>query len=95
MSTKEIIGGISFGILMTGIFSGNLIQAIMIGEINRRRQDGNLVSYFGFTPVKNIRIVREYRDSYPNGKLYIYHLISVGLMVIGLAGVMVYILASP
>jgi hypothetical protein len=43
MSTRAIVGIISFCIAMTGIFLGNLIQTMMIGEINRKRQDGNLV----------------------------------------------------
>jgi hypothetical protein len=51
---------------------------MMIGEINRKRQEGNLVSFFGFTPLKTLRIFLEYRSLYPDGKLHIYSLAAVG-----------------
>jgi hypothetical protein len=92
MNVKMIGAVISFGILITGVFAGNLIQAMMIGEINRTRKDGKLVSYFGFTPAKNFQIVREYRNSYPNGKLYIYHCGAIASMVVGFLGVAAYII---
>jgi hypothetical protein len=92
MNTKEIIGGISFCILMIGVARGNIIQARMIREINRKRQGNSLISYFGFTPSKNIQIIREYRDAYPEGKLYLHHSIAIALLVIGMIGCMVYIL---
>ena len=72
---------------MTGVFLGGMFMIMMIGEINRKRQEGNLVSYFGFTFLKMLRIFREYRSSYPDGKLHIYYYAAVALMAIGFIGV--------
>ena len=91
MSTRVIIGIIFFCVAMTGIFLGNIFTMMMIGEINRKRQEGNLISYFGFTPLKSVQILREYRSSYPDGKLHIYSLAAVALMIIGMIGVAVCI----
>lgn len=83
MSARAIIAIISFCVAMSGAFLGNMFITMMIGEINRKRQDGNLVSYFGFTLPKMLRIFAEYRTSYPNGKLHIYELAAVALTMIG------------
>ena len=71
MSTRIITGIISFCVALTGLFLSNLFLTMMIGEINRKRQDGNLVSYFGFTFPKVLRVFGEYRSSYPNGNMHL------------------------
>jgi len=82
MSPKVIAGIIAFCIAMSGVILANMFLTMMIGEINRKRQDGNLVSYFGFTAWKTQRIFDEYRRSYPEGKLHRYALIAFGIAVI-------------
>ena len=72
-----------FCVGMTGTFVGNMIQTMMIGEINRKRQEGNLVSYFGFWLSKNLMIFREYRALYPRGRLHIYFLVAIAFQWIG------------
>lgn len=62
---------------------------MMIGEINRKRQDGNLVSYIGFTGPKILRICSEYQRSYPDGKALIYAVAAFALAMSGLVGVAV------
>jgi len=74
---------------MTGLFLANMLLTMMIGEINRKRQGGGLVSYFGFTFPKMLRIFGEYRSSYPEGKLHIYALVAFALAMIGLTSVAV------
>jgi hypothetical protein len=91
MSARTIIGIIFFCVAMTGAFLGNMTLIMMIGEINRKRQEGNLISYFGFTFPKMLRIFREYRSLYPDGKLHIYNLAALAIMVIGTIGVAVCI----
>ena len=86
MSTRAITGIISFCVAMTGIFLGNLVQTMMIGEINRKRQDGNLVSHLGYTFPKIVRIFRGYRQSYPDGHLHIYAFAAVAFAIIGMIG---------
>jgi len=86
MSTRAIAGIISFCLAMTGIFLGNLVQTMMIGEINRKRQDGNLVSYLGYTFPKIVRIFHEYRETYPNGHLHIYAFVAIAFAIIGMIG---------
>jgi hypothetical protein len=85
MSTRAITGIISFCIAMTGIFLANMFLMMMIGEINRKRPDGNLVSYFGFAPLKVIRIFGEYRGLYPNGRMHMYSFAAIACTMIGLA----------
>lgn len=89
MSVREITGIISFCIAMTGLFVANMLLMMMIGEINRKRDEGKLVSYFGFTFPKMLQIFHEYHSSYPSGSLHIYALISfacamIGLIVVGI-----------
>ena len=91
MSAIAIIGIVFFCVAMTGAFLGNMTLIMMIGEINRKRQEGNLISYFGFAFPKLLRIFREYRSLYPDGKLHIYNLAAVALMFIGMIGVAVCI----
>lgn len=84
MSTRAIVGIVLFCTAVSAIVLANLFLTMMIGEINRKRSDDNLVSYFGFTLPKMLRIFREYRRAYPGGKLQIYCLISFAVGVIGL-----------
>jgi hypothetical protein len=84
MSLRAVTGIISFCVAMTGIFLANMFLTMMIGEINRKRRDGSVVSYFGFTLPKILRIFGEYRRSYLEGKLHIYALTAFGVAIIGL-----------
>jgi hypothetical protein len=86
MSARIIIGIISFSVAMTGAFAGNMFLIMMIGEINRKRQEGNLVSYIGYTPFKIIRVLSEYRRLYPNGKLHVLTFAAIAVMFIGTVG---------
>jgi hypothetical protein len=86
MSARAIAGIISFSIAMTVIFLGNMVQTMMIGEINRKRQEGNLVSYLGYTFEKIVMIFREYRRLYPNGNLHVYAFAAIALAIIGMIG---------
>jgi hypothetical protein len=72
---------------MTSVFLANLFLFMMIGEINRKRQEGNLVSYFGFTFPKTQRIFVEYRALYPSSKMHIYALVAFAIAMAGLIGV--------
>jgi hypothetical protein len=72
MNTRFIIGVISFGLSVSGLVYSNYLLYMMIGALNRRREDGKTISYFGFTMVKAIKIVEEYRSQYPLGKLHLY-----------------------
>jgi tellurite resistance protein TehA-like permease len=89
MSQRAIAGIISFCFVLTGLFLANMFLMMMIGEINRKREEANLISYFGFTFPKMLRIFGEYRRSYPNGKLHVYAVGAFGLAMIGLISVAV------
>jgi hypothetical protein len=84
MSTTVVVALISLCLMISGFVSANMFLLMMIGEINRQRQEGDLISYFGFTPLKTLRIFREYRRLYPDGKLHVYSLISFAIAVISL-----------
>ena len=87
MNSRIIVGLICFFAAMSGLFLANMCLTMMIGEINRKRQDGNLVSYVGFTGPKVMRICSEYHPSYPDGKVLIYAVGAFVLAMIGLVGV--------
>jgi hypothetical protein len=89
MTVRLIAGMVLFGIGMTGIFLANIFLTMMIGEVNRKRPEGNLISYFGFTGGKVARIFREYRREHPGGRLHIYALGGIVLAFAGLLGVAV------
>jgi hypothetical protein len=89
MSARVIAGIISLCVAMTCLFLANMFLTMMIGEINRKRQAGSLVSYFGFTFPKMLRIFAEYRRSYPEGNVHIYALTAYALAIIGLGSVAV------
>jgi hypothetical protein len=89
MSGRVIIGIFAFCVAGTGVFLGNMLTMIMVGEINRKRQEGDLVSYFGFTPQKAQMIFREYRRLYPDGKLHIYSYLAVVAVIGGMITVAV------
>jgi hypothetical protein len=86
-----IAGLICFSLGMTGVFLANILVTAMIGEINRRRGDENLISYFGFTPPKTALIFQEYRRLYPSGRLHQYAIGAFALCVIGFFGALLCI----
>jgi hypothetical protein len=81
MNLWLVIGIIAFCVAMTGVISANMFVLMMIGEINRKKEDGKPISYVGFTPPKTLQIFGEYRRLYPNGKLQVY---SLGMFAIGM-----------
>jgi hypothetical protein len=91
MSVIAIIGIISFCVFLTGMFLANMFLMMIIGEINRKRQEGDLISYFGFAFPKMLRIFREYRSSYPDGKLHTYSLAAFAIAMSALISVAVCI----
>jgi tellurite resistance protein TehA-like permease len=89
MSEGAIVGIVSFCFVLTGLFLANMFLMMMIGEVNRKREEGNLISYFGFTFPKMLRIFGEYRRSYPSGKLHVYALGAFALAMLSLIAVAV------
>ena len=91
MSARVLTGIILFCVSMTGVFLGNLFLFMMIGEVNRKRPDGDQVSYFGHHYFKTKRIFGEYRKLYPEGTIHVYMLISIAVAFSSLVGVAVCI----
>lgn len=87
MNSRIIVGVLCFCAVMSGLFLANMFMTMMIGEINRKRQDGHLVSYLDFTGPKILQICSEYHRFYPNGKVLIYAVCAFTLTIIGLVGV--------
>jgi hypothetical protein len=94
MSPKAMVAIIAFFVAMSSVVLGNMFFIMMIGEINRKRQEGNLISYFGYTPMKVRRVRSEYRSLYPNGKLRIYYVVTEALFVISMTTVALCILLA-
>ncbi len=91
LSTTAIVLIILFCLAVSVILTCSLFLTMMIGEINRKREEENLISYFGFTPSKALRVLREYRSLYPRGKLQIYALLANLVDVLGLIMVAVWL----
>jgi len=89
MTVRMLTGIVSFCLFMTGIVLANMFLFMMIGEVNRKRQDGSLVSYFGFTFSRLTHIFGEYRRAYPAGKTHIYALVAFAVAMAGLLSVAV------
>jgi hypothetical protein len=89
MNARTIICVVSFCVAMTGLFVANIFLFMMIGEVNRKREEGSLISYFSYTFPKVVRIFREYRITYPQGKLNIYAVAGFALAIISLVSVAV------
>jgi len=82
MNARVIIVIIAFCSGVSGVVLANMFLIMIIGEINRKRPNGNLESYFGFTLPKMLRIFKEYRRLYPSGKLRIYFRAALTLAII-------------
>jgi hypothetical protein len=89
MNARLIAGIASFCMVLTGLFLANFFLMMMIGEINRKRPEERLISYFGFAPPKMVQIFGEYRRCYPAGKLHVYSLAAYAIALFGLVGVAV------
>jgi len=89
MSAEVIIAIISICIVVTGLFLATMFSLLMIEEIDRKRQDSSLDSYFLFTRRGGLRTFREYRNSCPKGSLHIYSLAAYALAMIGVIGLVV------
>jgi hypothetical protein len=91
LTPRVIIGIVLMSIFMScGVWS-NMLVTMMIGEINRKRREGDLVSYFWFTFDKTMGIFDEYRRSYPDGKLRLNFWITSAVAMASLVGVAVCI----
>jgi tellurite resistance protein TehA-like permease len=84
MRAGVIVLIIAFGVAVSGIIVANMFLFMMIGEINRKRDEGNLLSYFGFTFPKMLRNSVNTARLYPRGTLHIYSLAAFALGVVGL-----------
>ena len=93
MNRWLVIGIIVFFVALSGVILANMFVIMMIGEINRKKEEGRLISYFGFSPPKVHRIFAEYRRLYPHGKLHIYALavFAVAMIALIVVGVLLYL----
>lgn len=69
-----------------GCIIAGMFVTMMIGEVNRGRQDSQRESYIGFTLLKAIRIHTEYRSLYPDGRLHIHALWAFACAALGTLG---------
>ncbi|MDX6403194.1 MAG: hypothetical protein QOH70_649 [Blastocatellia bacterium] len=85
MSSIRIIAGVIFFCLGTAsAIISTMFRTMMIGEVNRKKSEDELISYVGSTPLKTQRIFSEYRRLHPNGRLHLYARASLIVMMIAL-----------
>ena len=87
MSVIRVVLGIGFFCLGIAAAIVNYIFTIkMIDEINRQREGENQIEYLGSTPSKTLRILKEYRSLYPDGRFRDYAIASFITMMVALLG---------
>ena len=87
MSIIRVVLGISFFCLgIASAIISYIFTIKMIDEINRQREGENQIEYLGSTPPKMLRILKEYRSLYPNGRLRHYAFASFITMMAALLG---------
>ncbi len=84
MSTRLVAAIISLCLVIIAGELANTLVIRMVGEINRKRGEGSPISYFGFTPNKVLRVFRDYRALYPEGKLHLHAKLSFAAAIIAL-----------
>lgn len=86
MNARIIIGAILFCLGTTGAIWGSMVMVAMIGEVNRKKPDGDRFSSIGFTLPKMLQVLSTYRSSYPHGRLHLYYFAALGLTVFAFLG---------
>src|SRR5262245_58720355 len=80
-------------VLMAGLFGVSVVAALvarifavkMIAALNRRRPKHDQISYVSLAAPKQIRISREYRREYPDGRLHWYEWVCFGIALLAFA----------
>jgi hypothetical protein len=72
ITSHLIYAAVAFCLFLSCAIFSNILGVMIIAEINRKRPETNQVSYFGSTLPKTISIFKEYRASFPGGRLHIY-----------------------
>lgn len=84
MPVVVAIGIAAFCFAMTGLLAANLLLTKMIGELNRKRGDDEVIPYFGFTVFKLARVLGAYRREYPSGRTHRHVALALVTFAIGL-----------
>jgi len=87
VTARVIVATISFCVMLTCLFLANTLVTMMIGEINRKKPVEPPISYVGFGPSKIQRVLKEYRSSYPSGRLNVYASAAFIMAMLALLGV--------
>lgn len=66
-----------------GLLTANVLLMRMIDAVNSRKPKESRFSYYWHTPDKGLRILREYREMYPLGRLHVYCLAAFGTGIAG------------
>jgi hypothetical protein len=61
-----------FSAATIGILLSNLFMLVVVGELNKKRQKSNQLSFILLTPWKIAAIAKEYRLRYPHGRFVRY-----------------------
>lgn len=89
LSRGVIAIAVLFCVASAGIVLSGMFFIMMIGEVNRKKSEGEQISYWGATPTKLLRILHEYRKAYPGGSLGRYALATFWIGTTALAGIAV------
>ena len=84
MSAGAIIAIIAICVMVICSFLMNMIFFMMVEAIDRQRRGESLFSDFGYIRLRLLDVFREYRSSYPNGKLHVYGLAAFAVGLIGM-----------
>jgi len=91
MSVRQIIFLISISVFVIASFLANMFHMMMVDQINDKRPVENHISHLRHRLPLIMQIISEYRGSYPQGKLHIY---TLGSLAIVLINVIILIVSS-
>lgn len=79
----RIIGVVAMGAALMGALLVNVFMFTMIRAVNRRLSNERRIPYVAAMPAELVRLFREYRLLYPNGRLNVFVLAAAALALIG------------
>jgi hypothetical protein len=87
MSAEGIIAIIALCVIVIAMFVGNTFWLLMMEEVDHRKPDLDVYSFFSSFSRRwdrSLEISRKYRSLRPNGKLHIYERACLGIAIVGM-----------
>ena len=87
MSAEGIIAIVALCVMVIGAFAGSVFWLLMMEEVDHRKPDLNLYSFFSSFNRRwdrRLEVFRQYRSLCPNGKLHICERACLAMALLGM-----------